>query len=359
MGELEHLFAVHNLHEGMIALTYILLFLLKVNIAASVDMTVFCQRLDRKAGIAVGVVCQFVILPFCGFLIAKLLEMDYLYGMALMVIMTSPGGSYSNWLCSVFNSDLAMSVAMTGVSTLVGVVMLPVNLTMYGRLLYPEAAMGHHQIVIIFQALAIILVALLLGLSISQALQSEKWRERCVIVANFVGISLLLLSLFASEHKSRTPVWRKPWTLHVSIAAPIICAIFLSLVISSLPALKLRKPERVAVVIEACYQNPGLASSIVLAMFKREIDAGDAIAVPLLYGTYEAIFLVTFCIGAHYCGWTLVDPNETSLWEAIRGNYQKRALLQDEDSPRHQPLGTDADSDGPSQVELVSKKDPA
>merc|ERR1719265_1170793 len=98
----------------------------------------FIARLDRKAGMAIGVICQFIILPFCGFGIARVLKMEPLYGMALMVIMTSPGGSFSNWWCSVFNADLAMSVAMTGASTIVGVIMLPVNLSLYCWLLYGD-----------------------------------------------------------------------------------------------------------------------------------------------------------------------------------------------------------------------------
>merc|ERR1712060_585590 len=110
-------------------------------------------------------------------------------------------------------------------------------------------------------------------------------------------------SIFVSEHKSTTPVWKKPPSLHIAIATPIVMAIFVTMCVTSIPALGLSKPERVAVVIEACYQNPGLATSIVLGMFKGE-EAGDAVAVPILYGTYEALLLGLFCLCAHFCGWT-------------------------------------------------------
>jgi len=311
-------------HEYLVLLSASLLFLLKVNIAASVDMKAFIARLDRKGGMSIGVTCQFVILPFCGFCIAKALELEPLYGMALMVIMTSPGGSFSNWWCSVFNADLAMSVAMTGASTLVGVVMLPVNLILYCTLLYGESTFTGEHFVAVVSSLAVIIVALFIGLGISWAMESEKARDRFVSAANLVGVSLFFLSLFVSEHKSRTPVWKKPASLHFAIASPIVLAIVLTLLVTSIPAFDLKKPERVAVVIEACYQNPGLATSIVIAMFSGK-DAGDAVAVPILYGTYEALLLGLFCLGSHYCGWTFVNPQECTLMEAIKGNFQGRA----------------------------------
>jgi len=312
-------------HEYMVLLSASLLFLLKVNIAASVDMRAFIARLDRKGGMAIGVGCQFIILPFCGFCIAHFLQLEPLYGMALMVIMTSPGGSFSNWWCSVFNADLAMSVAMTGASTLVGVVMLPVNLILYCTLLYGESTFTGEHFIAVLISLTVIIVALFIGLGVSWMMDSERARDRFVTVANLVGCSLFALSIFVSEHKSRTPAWKKPLSLHIAIASPIVLAILMTLVVTSIPAFNLSKPERVSVVIEACYQNPGLATSIVIAMFSGR-DAGDAVAVPLLYGMYEAVLLGLVCLASHYAGWTLVSPSEVSLCEAIQGNYQGRAM---------------------------------
>jgi predicted Na+-dependent transporter len=245
--------------------------------------------------------------------------------------MTSPGGSYSNWWCAVFNADLAMSVAMTGASTLVGVVMLPVNLSIYCTLLYGKSTFTGGHFVSILISLTIILVALFIGLGISWCMNSNRARERFNVGANIVGISLFVLSIFVSEHKSRTPVWKKPPSLHLAIATPIVMAILLTVLVTSIPAFGLKRPERVAVVIEACYQNPGLATSIVLGMFSGR-DAGDAVAVPILYGSYEALLLGLFCLGAHYCNWTFVDPSKYTLCEAIKGNFQKVGEASEEES---------------------------
>jgi predicted Na+-dependent transporter len=48
-------------------------------------------------------------------------------------------GSYSNLWCSLFNADLALSVAMTTASTVVSALMLPLNLLFYLSLIYNES----------------------------------------------------------------------------------------------------------------------------------------------------------------------------------------------------------------------------
>lgn len=314
-------------HAELEKLAQVLLFLLKVCIAASVDTEALCARFDRKGGILVGVACQFIILPFCGYGVANLLQMEPHYGMALMVIMTSPGGSYSNWWCALFNADLAMSVAMTGVSTIVGVIMLPANLALYCTLLYGRSTLGADHFTSVWWSLFIIVAALAVGLLISRFFNSEKARDRFNTGANFVGLTLFGLSLFVSHHQSRTPLWRKPPLLHAAIATPILGAIVITIVVSSLPVFRLSKPERVSVVIEACYQNPGLATSIVLGMFDGA-EAGEAVSVPLIYGVYEALLLGLFCWGSYYFNWTLVKWNEQlTLREVLLGNFQERAAV--------------------------------
>merc|ERR1711920_994306 len=100
------------------------------------------------------------------------------------------------------------------------------------------------------------------------------------------------------------------------VSLPICLALLISTLFTSFPIFALRKPERVAVVIEVCYQNVGLASAVVLSMNSGRAS-GDAVAIPLLYGTAEALFLGAFCLVAHYSSWTMADPKKVSLIKAI------------------------------------------
>jgi len=63
-----------------------------------------------------------------GFAVVKVMQLPAAQGITLIVVTSSPGGSYSNWWCSLFNASLALSVTMTAISTILSVVMLPANL---------------------------------------------------------------------------------------------------------------------------------------------------------------------------------------------------------------------------------------
>ena len=49
------------------------------------------------------------------------------------------GGSYSNWWCSLFNAELALSIAMTTISTLLSIAFLPFNLYIYSLAAYRQS----------------------------------------------------------------------------------------------------------------------------------------------------------------------------------------------------------------------------
>ena len=121
------------------AVSYILLFTLIFGLAGTVDHNEFRKQFKEKRAIALGFFGQFVMLPFLGFCAVKAFDLTSLgsgenrgiEAVILLLTTSSPGGSYSNWWCFLFNADLALSVAMTTVSSIASVVMLPLNLAIY------------------------------------------------------------------------------------------------------------------------------------------------------------------------------------------------------------------------------------
>jgi predicted Na+-dependent transporter len=75
---------------------HVLLFLLVFGMSATVDIGHMRKQLRNKYALLTGIALQFFILPFVGFLIVKILKMDAPMGITLLVVTSSPGGSYSN-----------------------------------------------------------------------------------------------------------------------------------------------------------------------------------------------------------------------------------------------------------------------
>lgn len=75
----------------------VLLYLLVFGMSATVDVAHLRKQLRNRNALLTGISLQFVILPFLGFIVVKVLDMSAPMGIALLVVTSSPGGSYSNW----------------------------------------------------------------------------------------------------------------------------------------------------------------------------------------------------------------------------------------------------------------------
>lgn len=87
----------------------LLLFGLVFGMSATVDIHALQAQLHNSKALMTGLFLQFGCMPFLGFLVVRILRLRYEVGIVLLVLTSSPGGSYSNWFCSLFNADLALS----------------------------------------------------------------------------------------------------------------------------------------------------------------------------------------------------------------------------------------------------------
>ncbi len=74
-----------------------LLFFLVFGMSATVDINMLLLQLKNVKALFMGVVLQFAILPVLGFLVVKYGGLDRSAAISLLVVTSSPGGSYSNW----------------------------------------------------------------------------------------------------------------------------------------------------------------------------------------------------------------------------------------------------------------------
>jgi predicted Na+-dependent transporter len=74
-----------------------LLFFLVFGMSATVDIHMLLLQLKNIKAILMGVFLQFAILPMLGFLVVKFGGLERSAGISLLVVTSSPGGSYSNW----------------------------------------------------------------------------------------------------------------------------------------------------------------------------------------------------------------------------------------------------------------------
>jgi len=296
----------------------ILLFCLVYGMSATVDIRSLIEQLKNTKALLTGAFLQFVVLPLLGFLVVKFLKMESAMGITILVITSSPGGSFSNWWCSMFNADLALSVTMTALSTLLSIIMMPMNLMMYAKFSFNADVVAALDWGSLFTALIIVIGAILAGLLTSYKVHSHRFNKMANMLGNVAGLALIGFSILMSNSNEDARLWERDWTFYVGVSAPCILGLIVGNLITSYIGLKY--PERITVSIECCYQNVGIATSVALTMFEGD-ELAEAMGAPLFYGTVEAVVLGIYCVAAWKCGWTKAPP-DASFCTMIGTSYE-------------------------------------
>ena len=73
----------------------------------------------------VGFICQMVVLPIIAFALIKLLNTPIELALGVMIIAAAPGGVTSNVLTKFANGDVALSITLTAIISLISIVSVP------------------------------------------------------------------------------------------------------------------------------------------------------------------------------------------------------------------------------------------
>ncbi len=73
----------------------------------------------------VGLICQLILLPIIAFLLLKIFNMPIEIALGVMIIASAPGGVTSNVLTKFANGDVALSISLTAIISLISIVSVP------------------------------------------------------------------------------------------------------------------------------------------------------------------------------------------------------------------------------------------
>lgn len=98
------------------------------------------KNLFRKPKLVfVGILSQFVLLPFITFLFIYLIKPQASIALGMMMVAACPGGNISNFMTHLAHGNTALSVSLTAFSTFIALIMTPFNFQFYGNLYEPTS----------------------------------------------------------------------------------------------------------------------------------------------------------------------------------------------------------------------------
>jgi bile acid:Na+ symporter, BASS family len=91
----------------------------------------FKRVLEQPALIFIGVSMQYILMPLIAWLLSQLLKLPIELSVGLILLGACPGGTASNVICYLARANVALSISLTAVSTLLAVVLTPVITLFY------------------------------------------------------------------------------------------------------------------------------------------------------------------------------------------------------------------------------------
>ena len=217
------------------------------------------QRIARDPRpVAVGVALQFLLMPILALTLAKLLQLSTPITVGMVLVGSCAGGTASNVICFLARGDVALSVSMTFVSTLIGVVATPLLSQFY---LAEQVAVD--ELAMIESLLQIVFVPVISGFCfravlprLSAALQPALPLFSVICILFIIGI---VVALNAPQLRGIGPLIVLAVVLHNALG------IAGGFTLSRLFGFDLKQSQTIA--IEVGMQNSGLAAALSLQFF--------------------------------------------------------------------------------------------
>lgn len=256
--------------------------LVMLGLGATLTLADFRRALTDKRGIGIGLASQYGWMPLLGYTAAVAADLPDELAIGLLLMTCASGGNASNMFSWFSKADVALSVSMTAISSILSVVAMPLLLGLYsGRFTDAELHMPYVRIVGT-------LVGMMIPLGLGMLLRAKrpdlaakierpaKWAGGVVILIIFyVGADDLVANIEATDGAMLLS--------SLSVAASGIILGFLAARVGGLPTAQQR-----AVAFETGIQNFPVVIAVVLASFPDE-QQGEILLMPLVYAVFALV----------------------------------------------------------------------
>lgn len=208
--------------------------------------------------IIIGEIAQFLIMPLVAWLLCKLLGLPQELALGVILVGCCPGGTASNVICYLAKGDIALSVAMTAVSTLLAPVVTPLLVLLLAGESIDVNVLGMFKSIV-----QVVILPIVIGFGVNHYFQrfTEKVKPMLPMIST---IAIALIIGIIVSHNSQNII---SCSLIVAIAVILHNLLGLLLGYGFSTLIGLDAPKRTAIAIEVGMQNSGLATSLAATHF--------------------------------------------------------------------------------------------
>lgn len=272
-----------------------ILTLLMFDLGLTLRFEDFCKVFRRPWPIAVALVGQLVLLPLIALGLAWAFNLTPVFFIGLILIACCPGGSSSNIFSKLAGGDVALSVILTALSSIITLFTIPLIMSWATRIVGESVGITLPVGNLIKQNLLLMLLPVLVGIGIHYIWPDAAGRIDKVLSRLAFPLLMVLITVFFIQHY-RT-ILDNLGRVGVCVTALILVAITCSSLLSRL--VRNSAEQRKTVVIEVGMQNAAQAIAIASSPF---IFANEEMAIPaILYSLMMNVVLLIYVYCVKSC----------------------------------------------------------
>ena len=266
------------------------LFIIMAGMGLSLAIADFKRIFEYPKAVFVGLSSQLILLPTIAFLIAYLLALPPVVAIGIMLIASCPGGATSNMISYLAKGDLALSISLTAIASLLSFLTIPIimNLT-FGFFLEESQTMTLDFMATLKQLFVIIILPVLLGMFINKKFPEFAFQfEKPVKKASMVLFILVVAGVSYSNRNEFIEYFDQAGLPSILLNICTMVAGFVLAIIFKLP-----KHQAITISIETGIQNGTLAITIATLLLQKP----EYTIVPLTYSLlmfFTAGFIIAF-----------------------------------------------------------------
>jgi BASS family bile acid:Na+ symporter len=237
-----------------------------------------------------GLCCQMILLPVIAFFIARVSQIDPLFKVGLMIIAACPGGATSNLITYLLRGNVALSISMTALNSIITLVTIPLVVTLSLAFFIHQDANIHLNV-----GETIINVFLITLLPAFAGTRIRKWKplfadglERPLKVILPILLALIFLGVVFIDRGTESATVNDFFTILPFTVALNVFAMVTGLLIARIARMRLK--DRYTISVEVGLQNSALAIFVAATLLRSHSMA----LVPVVYGSFTFFSTLLF-----------------------------------------------------------------
>lgn len=251
-----------------------LLQIIMFGMGTTMSLKDFSAVIQTPKAVVVGVLAQFTIMPLLGFGLANAFGFEPEIAAGIVLVGCSPSGLASNVISYLAKANVALSITLTAIATLMAPIATPFLMKQLGGQ-FVEVQFWN----MVMDIVKMVLVPIIIGLIFNKLFYGKaKWLDRAMPLVSMAGIAAIITIITASGRDNL-----------LSIGLLLLLACFMHNVLGYFMGywvcklLKMDERTCRTIAIEVGMQNGGLASGLAKGMGKlATVGLAPAIFGPLM-----------------------------------------------------------------------------